>query len=175
MYADMHSKLHINDQNPNSGISAKFPYLANHFYIICPNVQKLNDVIDTLRTHTFRWEDPTLQASKELFLKRHKSLQLRMVGKFRHFFYDAVQDATDGIEGLVINGQRQCELRIVGGVLYIFQNHDSIPLLHFTKELIKDNTGVDPDFDGFKLYGFEPPQVETIIEACLLAAEDEVE
>ena len=172
MSKEMLSKLKDDQQK---AIDTKFPHLANYCYIIAPNLKVLNDVLDSLRSHSFKWEDPTLQASKELFCKRHKSLELRMIGKFRHYFYQAAQNEFDELPGMVINGERQYQLRIVGGILYVFQNHDSIALLHFTRELVKDNTGVEPDIDGFKLYGYELHQVETIIEACLLAAEDDLE
>ena len=102
--------------------------------------------------------------------KRHRTLEARKVGWFRHFFYDNVKALVDDLSLM-----GDYKLQFIGGALYLWLNDDALPLLSFSKQLVQDKTGVEAHYDTFERYGVNRATVDTLVENSLNAAEEEME
>ena len=163
---EMLSKL---SSNIKPKATPKVPHLSHFFYLSFPDKNSVYDALDSLQTYAWVWNDPYSGMEQKLYLKRHKELQLREVGKFRHIFYQAVDvlfKANPMTKG-------QFKLKFNAGTLYIEIYDDALPLLSFTRELIKDKSGLEADYTTFQYFKVEQSEVDSLICSCLLLVEDD--
>ena len=104
-----------------------------------------------------------------LYLKRPKELPLREVGKFRHLFYQAV-DTLFKANPLTMG---KFKLKFNAGTLFVEINDDALALFSFTRELIKDKSGLEADYSTFNYFKVEQTEVDNLISGCLLAVDDD--
>ena len=65
------------------------------------------------------------------------------------------------------------KLKFNAGTLYIEIFNDALPLFSFTRELIKDKSGLEADYTTFQHFKVEQSEVDSLIASCLLIVEDE--
>ena len=62
------------------------------------------------------------------------------------------------------------DLKTIKGTMYAMVNDDGLGLLAFSRELIKDTNGIDPDYDNWKIIGADKPKVDELVKAAVDAA-----
>ena len=149
----------------------KLPHLNHFFYFTFLDSNSLYDALDTLKTFHWCWNDPYSGMEQTLYLKRHKEVALRELGKFRHVFYKAVEVLFGGNEMTKGN----FKLKFAAGVLYIEIKSDGLPLISFTRELIKDKSGLEADYSTFNYFKVPQSEVDSLISSCMLLVDDELD
>ena len=104
-----------------------------------------------------------------LYLKRHREVELRALGKFRHHFYNAVEV----LFGANPKTKGNFKLKLSSGILYIEWQNDALPLISFTRELIKDKSGLEADYSTFDYFNVEQSEVDSLIAGCILLTDEE--
>ena len=138
------------------------------FYLLCfPSLQDVNKALDHVQNFSQTWVDPKFGGESKVYIKRNRGYQAREIGRFRRHFYMMLEDF---LPKLPFYKDCKIDLKTIKGTMYAMVNDDGLGLLAFSRELIKDTNGIDPDYDNWKIIGVDKPKVDELVKAAVDAA-----
>ena len=81
-------------------------------------------------------------------------------------------ESNDGIIA-ELEADGKYKLKFNAGTLLIEINSDALAVFSFTRELIKDKSGLEADYTTFQHFKVEQSEVDSLICSCLLLVEDD--
>ena len=146
----------------------KFPHLQKYYTIAVDDHETLHAILDVLKEVNFQWYDPTFKVTQKVFAKSDKNLDQRNLGKFRHHFYEAITKFLSTHPSFPT--ESPAKLQMVRGTIHVSYNDDSLGLLSFTRELIKDLNGMEAHYTNWEILGANRTQVDELIAGALALA-----
>ena len=124
----------------------KFPHLQKYYTTVVDDVDSMRDVLECLKNIDFPWFDPTFKVTKKVFCKVDKNVEQRALGKFRHHLYAAIAKFLTTHPSFPEGSPPK--LQMVRGTIHVECQNDSLGLLSFTRELVKDQSGMEANYDN---------------------------
>ena len=113
----------------------------------------------------YPWYDSKKKEEIKLFIRRHKSVEERQLGRFQTHFYrgveQAIKDSTKDLEGT--------KVRIAKQKLHVEYQGDVLQLMFF-EEASEDGYKASADYANFKELGIEAKTVDTLLAIAIACA-----
>lgn len=145
------------------------------FFIDFTSKEYLQQALDDLRrwSSPLFWEDKFYKKRREIYIKRNKTLEQQIAGRFHRHFYDGVKAlVTDTKEGMANR-----KLRVVDRKLLLDFQHDgeeeTMELLWFEETLDSDKQRVTAAYEMFSQLKLSKEVVDAMITTALAAAKAE--
>ena len=150
----------------------KFPVMEKHYYLAFEDEDDLKEALGYVEKYDGLWVDPTYGRDCCIYAKRHRSWEARQVGKFRKNFYDVFTAELTKMDKY--KEPNSFKLHTARGTMYIQYDNDDLELLSFPKELLKEASSLDINYEGWTMAGVTKIQVDEWIERAIVMAKKQV-
>ena len=133
-----------------------------------------DEVLEVLSKFTFCFKDATYDTSYNIYIKREKTFEIRMVGRFRHHFHEALEQHFKGMASDDPKYQPgNWKLHWAYGQLFLHIQDDDHLLMTFAKGIPKDASEIEANNKVLQMFNLAPEQADALIAAALVKAEAE--